>query len=345
MPLPPDRPLDGDLEPVSVAVEVAALARVPGSWWAASKVNERVTLVFTPKTLPPPPLRGFRRPRRRQPSARQRPLAVARFEVDGADRVGATPWWRNPAARVERGLLDAVVGGQPHHDDPLDLPRAAGLEAGGLLSPVFGSRIVKPEYPSSPPSPFAPWRPPVPGRGSACSRAPHVPATQCTGHVPPSLAKCGVDSAGASPGCRRRVHRRRGRLGDLRVHRVDDLLAALDVQPAAGIGKVVLHVDDEQRRLAVVWHQPAAVPASRRTRPGRASAMSRPSRRICVPLTHVCSTPRLWAMSRSAPAGKVPHPFQALDADRVGVERDEIGERPRAARPGRGGGTRGRHDR
>ncbi len=60
----------------------------------------------------------------------------------------------------------------------------------GVVSPLVGCTIENPEYPSSPPTPLNTWC--SPGRRRSCRAAPHVSATQWTGHVPPSLAKCGV---------------------------------------------------------------------------------------------------------------------------------------------------------
>ena len=60
----------------------------------------------------------------------------------------------------------------------------------GTSAPVAWSRIVKPLYPSSPSSPLPIVGPSTTSVGSKA--APQVPATQWTGHVPPSFAKWGV---------------------------------------------------------------------------------------------------------------------------------------------------------
>ncbi len=87
-PLPSSGPLHGDVETVGVAVQVAALPRVPGQWWAASNVKEQVTLVrgsATPTTL----TRPTGRPTAITATWRPR-TAPGRLDADGGQRTRAT---------------------------------------------------------------------------------------------------------------------------------------------------------------------------------------------------------------------------------------------------------------
>ena len=62
----------------------------------------------------------------------ERAVAVARFKVDGADGVGQDLGLEAEPDGVERGRLDAVVGGEPDDDDALDAGVAQErLELGG----------------------------------------------------------------------------------------------------------------------------------------------------------------------------------------------------------------------
>ena len=74
-------------------------------------------------------------------------VAVARLEVHGRDRVGEDRRLEAEARGIEGRRLDAVVGRQaaPRRRARCRRRAAAASSSVGVVSPVTGSRIVKPE--------------------------------------------------------------------------------------------------------------------------------------------------------------------------------------------------------
>ena len=73
-------------------------------------------------------------------------VPVGRLEVDGGDRVRQDRRLEPEPLRIEGGRIDAVVRREPDDDDSLDRRRRAAARSSsvGVVSPVTGSRVVKP---------------------------------------------------------------------------------------------------------------------------------------------------------------------------------------------------------
>ena len=124
---------------------------------------------------------------------RERAVGVARLDVDAAHRGRVDGHGEALLQRLERGVLDAVVRGEP--DDR------------HLVDPALAQQLGEVACRRSPSSP--PCRGPGPCRRSrrraaasrsGCSSAPSVSCTQCTGQMPP----CSVKEPW-SGGCQSRV--------------------------------------------------------------------------------------------------------------------------------------------
>ena len=204
-----------------------------------------------------------------------------------------SPGWRSTAAtasleeerpvaeadRVEGGRVHAVVGREPADDDPLD-PASPEQPVELGRGRLAGHRVAHREPGVAV---LAVRALPDPRRVLGDlqrrdgARRPSVPATQWTGQIPPSFAKCGVDLGMPVLGVDD------GRAGAARPSAISSLIRgmissapATDSEPRR-IGEVVLHVDDHEGRPGVVplhdptisADRPAGLPAARRrpTRP------------------------------------------------------------------------------
>ena len=197
---------------------------------------------------PHQPLRGGRHHATLAPAARtasERPRRVAGLDVDAARRRAVDRDREALAQRVERRVLDAVVGGQPDDGHVVDV--ALAQQRGEAACP---------RSPSSPrsrdPGPCRPRRRSASGRARGGARRPAVPATQCTGHGPPCSA-----NEPWSGGCQSRVATTRSKLaraGEL-VEPPGDRVAVRHRQRAAG-AEVVLEVDDDERAAHISSEAP-----------------------------------------------------------------------------------------
>ena len=134
-------------------------------------------------------------------------------------------------------------------------PAAASMSpsAVGIVSPLTGSRIVNPEYPSSP---FEPFRIDGPRTTrSGCSHAPQVPATQLEGLLRDRGIERVVICGLATDYCVKATALDAVRLG-LDTTVLEDGIAAVNLEPGDGDWAI-----EEMREAAVhLAHWAAAVP-------------------------------------------------------------------------------------
>ncbi len=120
-------------------------------------------------------------------------LGVARLDLDAADRAAVDRDGEACPQRVERGVLDAVVGGEADDGD-LGRSRARAAAPRGRCPRSRCSRRCRR------PGPCRRSRRAGCDRAPDAARRPRVPATQCTGHGPPLTA-----NDEWSAGCQSRV--------------------------------------------------------------------------------------------------------------------------------------------